>query len=327
MSEQPVILRYEGDGEFRPVSGYWASQCDRHFVVGEQYRMTEFHERSAASHSHYFAVINEAFATLPDHMRDEYPTVEHLRKKALIRKGYADERSIVCANKAEANRLAAFMKPLDSYAIIAPSEAVVKAWTAQSQSKKAMGAKAFQESKQAVLDFIDDLLGVERGESARAAGYTPEHKPSDQSPQGSDAAGGNDVTGEGSGGSPPNAAPDNSAEAETSEAGAQTLTEQKAADNQSSVPVSELSDEDRAWLKTAAKMLWAATGVGEPDILNRQDKGLREDFTPETVSKAARDRATSILQKCKSVCFRERSAADVLPEVALTACCDVKDVV
>lgn len=186
MSEQPVSLRYEGDGQFGPVSGYWASQCDRHFVVGDTYRMTEHYERSAASHSHFFAALNDAYDSIPDEMRDEYPTVEHLRKKALIKKGYADERSIVCASKAEAQRLAAFMKPMDDYAIIVPSEAVVRVWTAKSQSKKAMGAKAFQESKQAVLDFVDDLLGVARGETARAAGY--QHEPSAPSPSRADEA-------------------------------------------------------------------------------------------------------------------------------------------
>ena len=31
-----------------------------------------------------------------------------------------------------------------------------------------MGAKAFQESKQAVLDKLDDMLGVERGTTAEA---------------------------------------------------------------------------------------------------------------------------------------------------------------
>lgn len=181
----PVTLRYEGDGEFRATSGYWASQCDKAFTVGEMYRITEHYERSNVSHNHFFATIADAHGSLPDHMLAEYPSTEHLRKKALIHKGYADERSIVCASKAEALRMAAFVRPMDEYAVVVPSEAVVRVYTAQSQSRKAMGGKAFQESKQAVLDFIDDLLGIERGATAKSAGYHVEYEPNE--PQSSGA--------------------------------------------------------------------------------------------------------------------------------------------
>lgn len=168
MSNAPVTLRYEGDGEFRAVSGFWAARADRSFVVGETYRMVEHHDRSTASHNHYFASLANAWASLPDGLLEAYPTVEHLRKKALINKGYRDERSIVCASKAEAERMAAFIKPMDDYAIVTFREAVVRVWTAKSQSMKAMGNRDFQQSKSDVLDFVDDLLGVERGSTARS---------------------------------------------------------------------------------------------------------------------------------------------------------------
>lgn len=59
---------------------------------------------------------------------------------------------------------------LDDYAVITVREAVVRVYTAQSQSMKAMGAKTFQDSKTKVLDALDDLLGVERGATDRNAG-------------------------------------------------------------------------------------------------------------------------------------------------------------
>lgn len=164
----PLILRYEGNGDFRVMSNYWAARADKEYVVGEVYKMLEHHDRSDASHNHFFALIKNGFDSLPDELRDEYPTTEHLRKKALIRKGFRDERDHVCASKADAVRLASFIKPLDEYAIVLVSECVVRVWTAKSQSRKAMGAKDFQDSKVAVLDFIDDLLGVERGATARS---------------------------------------------------------------------------------------------------------------------------------------------------------------
>ncbi|RAK29114.1 hypothetical protein C7374_105165 [Falsochrobactrum ovis] len=152
-----------------PVSPYWAGRADRQFVIGETYKMVEHHDRSQASHNHYFASIANAWNTLPDDLLVEYPTAEHLRKKMLVKCGYADERSIVCATKADAERLAAFVKPMDTYAVVIHSEAVVKVFTAQSQGMKAMGKREFQESKEAVLAAIDKLLGVDVGATARAA--------------------------------------------------------------------------------------------------------------------------------------------------------------
>lgn len=161
MSETPLVLRYEGDGQFRVMSNYWAGRADKDYVVGEVYKMAPAHDRSQATHNHYFALIAEAWGTLPDRALEEFPTAEHLRKKMLVRCGYADERSIVCASKAEAQRVAAFIKPMDEYAVVTVREAVVRVYTPQSQSKKAMGAKAFQESKSKVLDAISDLLGAD----------------------------------------------------------------------------------------------------------------------------------------------------------------------
>lgn len=152
------MLRYEGDGEFKPAAPYWARQADRDFVVGMTYRLVEHQERSMASHRHYFSALNEIWQSLPDELAALYPTVEHMRKALLIRESYADERSIVCSTKAEAVRIAAFVKPMDEYAIVVVREAVVKVYTAQSQSTKAMGAKVFQESKERVLEAARALL-------------------------------------------------------------------------------------------------------------------------------------------------------------------------
>lgn len=165
----PVQLRYEGDGEFRAASGYWTGICDREFVVGEVYKVAEHFDRSINSHNHYFASIAEAHGNLPDELLEIYPSPEHLRKKALVRKGYRHEREYVCESKAAAAELVRTIRPLDDYAIIEARENVVRIWTAKSQSKKAMGARDFQTSKQDVLDFIADLLGVSPDQFGRAA--------------------------------------------------------------------------------------------------------------------------------------------------------------
>jgi len=169
MTGGPIRFIWMGDG-FTPAAAYYQKLADEHYVIGEKYTLVEHHSRSANTHNHFFAQVADSWGNLPDHLLPEYQSPEMLRKKALIRKGFCDERSIVCASKAEALRVAAFIKPMDDYAIVIASEAVVKVLTAKSQSHKAMGAKAFAESKQAVFDFIDDLLTVKRGSTEQNAG-------------------------------------------------------------------------------------------------------------------------------------------------------------
>lgn len=162
MSNTPIAMQWDGE-VMVPASPFWAARANKAFAVGETYRMAEHHERSQASHNHYFAAVNEAWKNLPDYLLAEYPTAEHLRKKILIQCGYADERSIVLASKQEAQKVAAFVKPADDYSIVVVRDDVVRVYSAKSQSLKAMGKADFALSKQAVLDKLDDLLNVSRG--------------------------------------------------------------------------------------------------------------------------------------------------------------------
>lgn len=159
MSALPIPMRWDGE-VMRPLPRF-ASLADQHFVIGESYLFEEMNERSQVSHRHYFAAIRECWASLPERMGDRFPHPETLRKYALIKAGYRDERSIVASSKAEARRLAAFIKPMDEYAIVWVSEAVVTVYMAKSQSMKAMGKKVFQESKDAVLAVLAGMLDVE----------------------------------------------------------------------------------------------------------------------------------------------------------------------
>lgn len=154
----PLPFRWTGEA-FEPLPRFKAA-CDRELVVGQVYRIETIEERSARSHAHYFACIHERWLSLPEHFGDRFPTPEHLRKYALIRAGFRDERTIVASSRAEALRLAAFVKPMDPYAIVTVTEALVTVWTAQSQSMKAMGREAFQKSKDDVLGVLDDMLGI-----------------------------------------------------------------------------------------------------------------------------------------------------------------------
>lgn len=154
----PLPFRWTGDS-FEPLH---PRRADKEYVVGEVYDLVPVEQRSRASHAHYFAALTEAWRNLPESMDAQFPTSEHLRKYALIKTGYADERSIVCASRTEALRVAAFIRPMDTYAIVAASEATVKVWTAKSQSMKAMGKAEFEASKTAVLDLVAKMIGVSK---------------------------------------------------------------------------------------------------------------------------------------------------------------------
>lgn len=160
-ASSPPPLAFQWDGE--AMIPRHPRLADKHFVVGEVYTIEVREDRSAASHRHYFAALNEAHASLPEHISERFPTMDHLRKYALIKAGYRDERSHACSSKAEALRFAAFVQPMDSFAFITTDGPLVTVFTAKSQSVRAMGKQAFEASKTAVLDYIASLIGHTAG--------------------------------------------------------------------------------------------------------------------------------------------------------------------
>lgn len=164
-----AALPFRWTGEAMVPLPSFAKRCDGEFTVGEVYNLEAVEERSAASHRHYFASVNEAWQNLPEATVEQFPTSEHLRKWCLIRAGYHQSRDIVVSSKAEARRLVAFVKPMDSYAVVVAREAVVTVYTAESQSQKAMGKQRFQESKDSVLSLLGAMIGADPVEIGRAA--------------------------------------------------------------------------------------------------------------------------------------------------------------
>ena len=157
---EPLPFIWDGEA-MRPASQHWAKKAAEAFAVGGRYRMTVLDERSAASHNQFFAALEEGFANLPEDMVERFASVEQLRKYLLIRTGYRKERTLVCSNTDDAARIAAFIRPMDDYAIVSVALNVIRVWTAESQSYKEMGRKRFQSSKQSVLDLLAEMIGVE----------------------------------------------------------------------------------------------------------------------------------------------------------------------
>lgn len=158
MTYAPVIFRWDGENMV-PLPRF-ARQCDRQFVIGEGYPMVVHEERSTASHAHQFAVLNQAWKSLPENLADLFPSVEHLRKRALIDAGYFNEEVLDIGTNAAAIRVAAFMRSNDDFAHVVVRGGVVVIRTAKSQKPRHMNKAEFQASKQAVLDRVAEMLGV-----------------------------------------------------------------------------------------------------------------------------------------------------------------------
>lgn len=145
-----------------------AKECDQRYTIGENYFLDEIQERSSKTHAHFFAVVTQAWRGLPESLDGQFPTPDHLRKFCLIKAGFHDHRSIVARSKSEAIRIAAFIKPMDEFAIVAVNDCVIDVYTARSQKHRAMNRQEFAASKTAVMGILDDMLGVARGETQRA---------------------------------------------------------------------------------------------------------------------------------------------------------------
>lgn len=172
MSEKALPpMAWNWDGEvLRPR---YPKMADQYLVIGETYILIEHLERSQASHRHYFVCVNEAFKQLPEQYAGQFANPDSLRKHALIMTGFCDTRSIVCSSKAEAQRLAVFIQPLDPDSVVLVHEAMVQHLTAQSQSMRSMGRDRFSDSKSAVLTYLaEKILGVSEDALTSNAGMS-----------------------------------------------------------------------------------------------------------------------------------------------------------
>lgn len=147
-------ISYTWSGEAMIPSPRLLARCIEQFSVGERYLLIEHEDRSMRSHNHQFAEITEAWQNLPEELQAQYPTPDHLRKFALIMTGWCDKRQLVCRSQVDAERMAAFMRPRDEYAIYDVTGNILTEYVATSQSMKAMGARDFQQSKTDVLHYV-----------------------------------------------------------------------------------------------------------------------------------------------------------------------------
>jgi hypothetical protein len=146
--------------------------AEKAYQAGLRYWLDEVSERSWISHSHEFAWIASAWDNLPEALMDKFPTPEHLRKAALIATGWYRETMIDAGTKTAALRVAAYAKNEDEFAWVVvrgPAVFVRKARSQRMRGNDRMDREEFQASKDAILGWISELIGLKPDELMRGA--------------------------------------------------------------------------------------------------------------------------------------------------------------
>lgn len=130
------------------------------YCVGEVYTMVPYEQRSEASHRQEFAWLYDSWKNLPENLADLYPTVEHLRKRALIDANFYDEEIIDADTPQVAERVASFVRKKDDFALVIVRNNLVIVRTAKSQSRRSMDKDTFQKSKTSILEIVSEMIDV-----------------------------------------------------------------------------------------------------------------------------------------------------------------------
>lgn len=164
-----IFYTWTDQGVWKPLPRF-APECEEHFSVGEVHQLEVVQPRSKESHDHYFVCLHEAYLQLPHLFDREFTNETKFRKWLLIEAGYCHETRFQAATNEDAERFAALCAGLDEYARVDVLGSFVSVRKARSQSKKKMGNRVFQESKQAVFDVYYKLTGIDPTTLKRNAG-------------------------------------------------------------------------------------------------------------------------------------------------------------
>ncbi len=167
MKVEPVAFIWDGAAMI-PLERF-RGLASRQFRPGVEYALVPHRERSDAAHGLFFKCVELAWKNLPHEYDGKFPTSEHLRKRALVWEGFADEHTMLCANEAQAQSTGVLARALDGYAVIQIKGPIVIVWTAKSQSRHVMGHDVFTDSMNKVLGRLADMLGISVGQLTEEA--------------------------------------------------------------------------------------------------------------------------------------------------------------
>ena len=168
-------LPYVWNGQAMVPEQKFTALARRQFTKDARYVLEPHHPVSHKERGHYFASIREAWGNLSPEAVARYPDPEHLRKWALIKSGWRKENYTVCDSEERADVLAAFLRKLDSLAVVVVEGKVVRTYLARSQKVGRpedgyMTDEEWKRSKQDVLDILSNQIGVTRKQLERSDG-------------------------------------------------------------------------------------------------------------------------------------------------------------
>lgn len=158
----PLWFRWDGRVLW-PMLPRLADHMNKMIKAGDICQINVVADRSMRSHGHFFAVLQRAWASLPEADRiNAFPSSEHLRKWALSHTPYCTMRMYTASNAFEAQRLAKFLAGNDiQYSRIETKGRHITQFIPDSQALDAMpDSKIFQASKDAVFDVLAQHLGI-----------------------------------------------------------------------------------------------------------------------------------------------------------------------
>jgi hypothetical protein len=168
--KSPIECAWDPEAEvFRPIGPYQVWRAARDYGGGEVLLLGEIPVRSGSSHGHLFAVIDNAWESLPPLMAERFPTAKHFRKYLLVKAGHSHSDSMICASHAEAERVAAFTRTAEEFAVVTVDRNVVTRFVPKSLSHEAVPSKEeFQKIKDNVMRVLGDVLEVTKKELGTA---------------------------------------------------------------------------------------------------------------------------------------------------------------
>lgn len=160
-SPPPIKLLYNGETFVPPIEGGWAARARRFYEVGKEYMLEEERAPSTKTRSHFHAALKEAFDNLPEKYADQFPTIEHLRKRALIQTGFSNTTSMVMESKGQAVRIAGLLRQYSSpYTVVIVRDHTILIAEAESEREIAKDKVRYQDMKNKVLGWVSTLVGV-----------------------------------------------------------------------------------------------------------------------------------------------------------------------
>jgi len=121
------------------------------------------------SRRYFFAALRDAWANLPDAMRDQFPNAEVLRKHSLIAIGYCDVITLACGSKTAAPQIASAFRMKDQYCVATVRGDVVTIYTARSMARRVLLKKDFLRVADQVFAWIAQTTGIDPSQSQEAA--------------------------------------------------------------------------------------------------------------------------------------------------------------